>query len=106
MQAEKNNTSSPQNEQLNITGPAETIAAAILKELETDGHSIIELCPLPHITPRQALYLGMMACNYLLTGSPAPETFDAADLEMAIPLLQQMAATIEEARRCGLYIFW
>lgn len=100
MQAKNNNTPSPKNGQLHITGPAAIVAEAILAELEAGGHSVIELVPAgPLFTPKAALTLAAQACEYLLTGQPEPQTFDPIDLELAIPLLQQMAATIEEVRR-------
>jgi ATP-dependent Zn protease len=49
------------------------------------------------ITPKIALYLGARACEYLLTGQPAACTFDPADLDQALALLRQMAATIQPA---------
>lgn len=53
----------------------------------------------PTITPRAALTLAALACRHLLTGQPEICTFDTIDLELAIPLLEQMAATVGPAGR-------
>lgn len=61
-------------------------------------HIPIEAIPLSErLTPRAVLALAAFACESLLTGSPHPCTFDAADLEQAVVLLRQMARTIRPA---------
>lgn len=98
MQAKNNSNPSPLFVQSN---DAAALAALILAELgEPSGRTTIELCAAPApLTPKAALTLAMRACEYLLTGEPAPQTFDPEDLEQAIPLLQQMAATVKPAGR-------
>jgi hypothetical protein len=83
----------------NGQSPTEVIAEAVLTELTLpgSGHSIVDLQPTferPYLSSRQALIIGSQACEYLLTGSPSIVTFDPVDLELALVLLRQMAATI------------
>lgn len=52
----------------------------------------IEPTPFPTLTARQALNVGALACEHLLSGTPAIHTFDPADLELAAILLRQLAA--------------
>jgi hypothetical protein len=90
MQTDNNNNPTPQFYQ---TNDPLALAALIEAELGTPGRTIIELCAAPQpLTPKAALTIGALACEYLLTGEPHPATFEAADLEQALSLLRQMAA--------------
>lgn len=84
-------------------GTNDPLALAALIEAELTnpepGRTTIELSDGPPLlTPKAALTIAARACSYLLTGEPAPQTFEPADLELAIEALRQMAAAIREVR--------
>jgi hypothetical protein len=93
-----NGQATPNGSYISTNDPL-AVAALIEAGLTGPGNcrTILEFGP-PRLTLQQALFIAKKACQHLLTGQPEACTFELVDLELAIPILEQMASTIQPAR--------